>query len=383
MLPIYYTSDEANAPVLNNSNGSFVALLDAVLVNGFNLKSVTSIVVAAGLATVTCSGHQFSTGRRVQIAGATPSGLNGNQLITVVDANTFTYPTTVSAGTATGTITAKRPSLGWTKLYSGTNKAVYQRTDAQATSMLLRVDDTGSGVATTTYARGLMVESATDVDTYSAPAPTVAQLSGGVYLPKGTSSTTAKTWYVVGDGRTVYLMTDDSNYSFASYGTLRSAMFGDIQSFRSGGDAYGCGISACTSTSSENVLFYNPSPTSGSSLWLSRATNHIGSAISAAVNGFGGYAQQYGGSGPTYPSPVDGGITLNRANLVRENTAASNYPIRGILRGVVQPFGNVGTVLHGSVISGVDGSTDSYLCVAVGNQSTSGCVFFNITSEWA
>ena len=66
MLPIYYTSDEPGAPTLNNDNGSLISVLDAVLINGFGLKSVTSITVAGGLATVTCAGHQF-TGGDIQV----------------------------------------------------------------------------------------------------------------------------------------------------------------------------------------------------------------------------------------------------------------------------------------------------------------------------
>ena len=60
----------------------------------------TSAAVAASkktmTATATSVNHGFATGSTVAIAGATPSGFNGNQTNTVVNANTFT-PTTIAA----------------------------------------------------------------------------------------------------------------------------------------------------------------------------------------------------------------------------------------------------------------------------------------------
>ena len=92
MLPIWYHSDETGAPALNNTAGSLIALLDALLITGFNTKAVTSVSVSAGVATAVISGHGYEVGKTLLIAGATPTGLNGNQVITaVVDANTVRW----------------------------------------------------------------------------------------------------------------------------------------------------------------------------------------------------------------------------------------------------------------------------------------------------
>lgn len=383
MLPIYYTSDEPGAPTLNNANGSLISVLDAVLINGFGLKSVTSITVAGGLATVTCAGHQFTggVGRLVQIAGASPSALNGNQVATVVDANTFTFPTTAANGTATGTITARRAPLGWQKVFSSTNKAIYGRTDPQATAMLLRIDDTGTGVASTTYARAVMCESATDVDTMTGVSPTTAQLSGGWSVSKGESSTAAKKWLIVGDERTVYVFTDGASYRWNSNNGLVPFVFGDINSYRSGGDAYGCIIGGGYNASDLCYLFHH-GVGSGASV-VARANNQITPSLWVDIIGRSRGGGLLGGDGPTYPSAVDGGAAIERTVHVHETDSAG--AVRGEYRGLAHPFANMSSVmqsLHGKLLTNAIGSSDSYLWVAHTNQGSDGLVLFNLTSPW-
>ena len=383
MLPIYYTSDEPGAPTLNNANGSLISVLDAVLINGFGLKSVTSITVAGGLATVTCAGHQFTggVGRLVQIAGASPSALNGNQVATVVDANTFTFPTTAANGTATGTITARRAPLGWQKVFGSTNKAIYGRTDPQATAMLLRIDDTGTGVASTTYARAVMCESATDVDTMTGVSPTTAQLSGGWYVSKGESSTAAKRWLIVGDERTVYVFTDRATYRWNSNNGLVPLVFGDINSYRSGGDAYGCIIGGGYNANDLCYLFSNATGSSASV--VARANNQITPSPWVDIIGRSRGGGLLGSDGPTYPSAVDGGAAIERTVHVRETDSAG--AVRGEYRGLAHPFANMSSVmqsLHGTLLTNAIGSSDSYLWVAHTNQGSDGLVLFNLTSPW-
>lgn len=387
MLPIWYSSSELNAPTLNNAAGSLIAVLDACLVNGFGLKSVTSITLSGTLATVTCTGHQFSggVGKRVLIAGASVTAINAAHEVTVVDANTFTFPTTAT-GTVSGTLTAKRAPLGWTKPYSGTNLAMYQRTDGAATGMLLRVDDTGSTPASTTYARAFGVESATDVNTWSAKFPTQAQFADGVWISKGLSNTTAKPWHLVGDGRTFHLFTDDGPYSYTYFGGLHYFTFGDINSWRSGGDAYGCVIAGGQGSSGENGAGLSVLPTSSTAFYIARPTNLIGASVRASYWGRGVNAPGVDyTSGGTYPSPVDNGMALERTILIREESSWSSHPFRGQARGIAHPMGNLsGSIssFHGNVFGGWLGTTDSYLAMCVMNQSAQAVLFFNLTSEW-
>jgi hypothetical protein len=75
------------------------------------------VVVAGGVATATLAGHGYADQVVLEIAGATPSALNGRQLITATGSGTATTFTTPVAGqgiwasfhvtsvTGTGTIT--------------------------------------------------------------------------------------------------------------------------------------------------------------------------------------------------------------------------------------------------------------------------------------
>lgn len=70
-------------------------------------KTVTSITRASTTATVTATAHGFTSGDQVNIRGADQTEYNGDFLVTVTDANTFTYTVTGSPATpATGTIVA-------------------------------------------------------------------------------------------------------------------------------------------------------------------------------------------------------------------------------------------------------------------------------------
>ena len=60
----------AGAPVLTNNWGSLTALLDACLVNGFNLKTVTALSRTDDTATATIgTGHGFMVDQVVLVEG--------------------------------------------------------------------------------------------------------------------------------------------------------------------------------------------------------------------------------------------------------------------------------------------------------------------------
>ncbi|MGH8858695.1 MAG: hypothetical protein ACREXG_11830, partial [Polaromonas sp.] len=72
-------------------------------------KNISTITRSGSTATVTLAGHGYVTGQTVTIAGADQPEYNGAKVITVVDANTFTYTVTTSESppTAAGSGTAK------------------------------------------------------------------------------------------------------------------------------------------------------------------------------------------------------------------------------------------------------------------------------------
>lgn len=64
-------------------------------------KTITGLShLISSRARVTIVGHGYSTGQVVEIAGCVPSGYNGRFTVTVVDADTFTYPLSPSPGGA-------------------------------------------------------------------------------------------------------------------------------------------------------------------------------------------------------------------------------------------------------------------------------------------
>lgn len=386
---VWFDSSETGAPVLNNAAGALDSVLHACLVTGFLTQNLTGVTVSGGVATATLAGHGYSDKRMVDIAGATPAGLNGRKLITVTGSGTFTFPAPgVADGAATGTVVAKRSPLGWTRPRNSGNVSIYERSDPAATTMALRVDDTGS-----TAARWLMVESHTSLASYTNPTPPASQFDGaGVYLPKGADSSTAKKWVLVGDSRTFYLFTESSGYSAGSYAGVPQGIwaFGDIEPYRSG-DAYACivaGAQGASSVDSQGLGSVAAVMTTPSSfqVMLPRPFNGVGSPVRAGmagVSGAGGSSRRLGGAGPAYPSPVDNGVVLQAPVLLCEDNSAFFAPFRGHLRGMADPLAVIpGGQLHLQTLDTVVGSDRRWLLVGFNQQGSYGHVAFDITGPW-
>ncbi|MFN3493832.1 MAG: hypothetical protein ACK40L_04935 [Hydrogenophaga sp.] len=200
-------SSEAGAPTVNNTVGSLLEMLRCVFVTGFNPRSVTSIVVAAGVATATAATHGYTNGlgRLLLIEGAPEAGLNGLQQPITVTTNTFTYAAPgIADGTYSGTITAKRAPLGWVEAHTGTNGAIFARTAPEATSSMLKVLDSRASPAHVSYAQVTMVATATDFSTVTNEAPTT-ELTASMW-GTGANDATVKPWEVLGDDLFAYLV---------------------------------------------------------------------------------------------------------------------------------------------------------------------------------
>lgn len=385
---VWYHADEVGAPTLNNAAGSLIAVLDACLISGFRSQSLTSISVSGGVATFTLAGHGYEAGKMVDVSGATPSGLNGRKLILTAASGSGTFAAPgISDGAATGSINCKRSPLGWSKAATGTNKAIYARTDVAATAMCLRIDDTKTSPASAVDARALMVESWTDVDTYAAPAPTAAQLSGGQYWNKGADNANAKKWVLVGDSRHFWLLTESSTYPYSSSQGLMLYGFGDPVSYRAG-DAFGAlltGGASASGVTATPFMVGSPAGNAPSSYGavFSRLSSQVGAAVRAG-NVNAAPAAVYGTSGPVYPSPVDNGGVFQAPALVVEENSAFGHPIRGQAPGLVVPLAKGLGALHLQTLTGVTGFSGSLLVVALlyPSSTTPGAICFDITNAW-
>ena len=218
----YFDSTQWGSPSLSGQVGTLIGVLDACLKDGFGSVTVNSLVVAANVATVSVStGHHFAmigaVGPVIRISGASPSGLNGDVRVTVVDTTTFTFATTgIANQTATGTITAKRAPAGFSKPFSATNKAVYRADDVTGTRMFLRVDDTSAQ-----YPTLIAYETMSDVDT-----GTGASVGNQWFGKSNTADSTACPWRLIADGAAFYLLTNNAVGNTAlCYGAM---FWGDI-----------------------------------------------------------------------------------------------------------------------------------------------------------
>lgn len=339
--PIWYDSTEAGAPTLNNVAGSLLEVLRACLINGFGAKTVTSISVSAGVATATCAAHGFADtyGKLLLIAGATEPLLNGRKQPGNVTTNSFDFPAPgVADGTYTGSMSARRAPLGWLEAYTGTDRAIFQRSAPEATNVLLRVLDTAAAPASATSARVLMVRSASDADTFAQQAPVASVLSGaGGFLHKGANSATAKQWVLVGDHLGFWLMTPFNTYGASQ---LNVYHFGDLNPL----DAVDNNRAVLFASSAE----YDGSYTNADIL---RNTQPAGNTHSASVSmasrdgSVAGQGVLPWGTGPTntgfggsnYPAP---GVDVPIVGPIWAYTQSAQSVPRGTIRGMAQALAN-------------------------------------------
>lgn len=164
----WFSFGNINAPQLTNTWGCMIDVLDACLVTGFGSQLVSSLVIEDGVATATFGGsHNFKQFQVVEISGANETILNGEFKILGLTANTIELLVDLPDQIVTGTISCKLASLGWTKAFSGSQKAVYQAKDKAANPFFLRVDNSCDPVYTVSYAKFAkvgMLDACTSID---------------------------------------------------------------------------------------------------------------------------------------------------------------------------------------------------------------------------
>lgn len=220
----YYDSEMTGAPAPGlYGAGKMIALLDACLVNGFNLHPVEQIVVAAGVATATTSDeHGFRDYTVIRVGGCAEPALNGDWKSDVVAGTTFSWTTTVADGVYGGTMSAKTAPLGWTKEFSGTNVAVYRQKDGA--QYYFRIDDNDVRDSLVSGYRIKTDASANGVGVFP---------GNGINFSKNADSSAVK-WFVAGDGGTVYFLNAPfgaEGDSPPQYGDFALRGFGQFGSF--------------------------------------------------------------------------------------------------------------------------------------------------------
>ena len=186
---------------MTNDWGALTTMLDACLVNGFNLKSVTSITRDGNLATVNISvGHQYQVNQVLLMDGATQPEYNGEVRVLSVTSNSYTYAVTGTPATpATGTITAKAAPLGFEIAFTGTNKRAYRSKNPMSNRPYLQVDNSQDPLYNAAYAKKgkvTMAEGMSDIDTFvGARAPYDPFASTKNERATGSGNTVVDGWY--------------------------------------------------------------------------------------------------------------------------------------------------------------------------------------------
>jgi hypothetical protein len=322
----WFISSMAGAPRCSGTAGDIIALLDACLINGFNVNSVGSLVVLDGVATVTFSvQHGYLQHQIISVENATPIELSGEKrVLTVPDTYTLTFDATgIENITATGAISCRTAAIGgWEKAFTDVNKVAYRSTDITGTRMFYRVDDT-----TTTYAAIRGYESMGGMDTdLLGDFPTVAQHSYA-FQKSSTADTTARVWALCGDDKGIYFSPHGSaTYPDVAYQTF----FGDIISLSAADNYHGVISGANTAT---NVFHFSVISAS-TSAYITRSYTQTDAAIACQKRGFNNGQISIGRGGYAYPNPVNSGILLHYPIIVLEG---STIP-RGFMPGLYQPL---------------------------------------------
>jgi hypothetical protein len=319
-----FRSSDFGAPTNTSAAGSVIGILDAVLVNGYGSQTV-SITRNGNTAIVTTPvAHNLKNDTFVVISGANQSEYNGEFQITVTGSTSYSFAVTgTPVSPATGTITAKVASAGWTKPFSGTNLAGYKQ-GAGSNGMFLRVNDT-SGATQTARLKGC--ENMTDINGTVADFPIELQFSGGLYLGKA-NSTTPLDWIIIAS-ETYFYFLNQTNSSSNYRSTL---FFGDIESNKPG-DAFNTMIIGGNSTTSYyNYELFSQSTTLAemTAHYIARPHTQIGASrqngkTSTTFMGNSSITSM-GNGGIAYPSPLDGALHLAPV-LVTE----SNVGVRGTM----------------------------------------------------
>lgn len=391
-IKIFKSSDQG-APSLYGQVGQMITFLDAVLQNGYGSVSVSSITRSGTTATVTtATAHGLSTGDSATIGGAAQADYNIDAVVTVLTATTFTYDVANSPTTpATGTITSKRSPVGYTKVFTGTNKAVYRCNDLSSNRHYLRILDDGGGTGGAQEARVFAYETMTDVDTGTNVFPTAAQSTYGyLWRKSSTTDTTPKTWIVISDGKFFYLMVQHANttLSMTNSDTNFGGSFGDVISYKPG-DVWATMLTGnCvqnTTSSHQNgtmaaqASITAPSSFTSGSIVLARNYTAVAGAQYVGLYGTGLSGACLGATAAvSYPHAIDNGFYMAPVVITQGSPAL----LRGRLPGAYE-------CMHGralnnlDIIENVQGmSGRKFMCLYGSNGSINGNLMIDITGPW-
>lgn len=399
-----YRNDDEGAPQIDNTLYSILAWADAVLVNGFNPKTISGITRTGDTATATIgAGHLMRVHMVVRIAGVDQAEYLGDQRITAVTSTTFSFKvvgTPATPATTSGAITCKVAPLGFEIVFTATGKRVYRSLNGSSLKPCLRMDATQLSGYTTTWQKFARVEMSSgysDIDTATGPiapydfnnptagrAITQTNFHGWgkwrqTYGTAVNSSNAAENvndlagnryWDCIGDDRFFFFINRPagpaSGYGIQNNYGVQGApyMFGDVKSFRPS-DGYPAILAA--NDAYVAITAAQPMPSTGLDMtlglaaslgkWMMRDATQLGGHVAVSfaslqTNGItvinSGYA-----TGVSWPNPAGQSLILHPITIMHGTT------IRGTLPGIYAIHNDLNRgLLPRTIIEGVDDYPD-------------------------
>lgn len=242
-------------------NGQMLKMLDACLVDGFNIQTVASVTINGSDVVLTFGlPHGYALKQKITVSGSDDPLLNGSHRIISLTTDTVTLKISGVTNTA-GIVKTKVSPLGFESVIGNSKPLIrgYRSKDPTSTKTVLHLDmsyPTGAGYSATNPARRAMVTACIGVDEAGAPIgdyfaaihnkPTNPNGSLFWHESRGYSKTrpvdeaTPLSWVIVGNGKYFYFF----NAWYAKDKQLRDFYaFGDMDKINAN-DQHNCILKA-------------------------------------------------------------------------------------------------------------------------------------------
>lgn len=241
----------------------------------------------------------------------------------------------------------------WTKEFSGTNKAIYRPPSGNRYYLRVVHDSAISGASNQATVRGC--ESATDIDTYTDPFPTVAQRadSSTFWLTSTTTNSTTRAYFGIVTDTYVFICVRASSNNAVSV-----CFFGDTIPVFSG-DVYSTVI--FTTNTASISSWYQIANTTGRLYYVRSYDGTVKSTTAMPLISYAAASQTNfsGFTAPAYPHPIDSKMHMEKVALTCYGATSSS---RSATKSIIKRswFPNLWSPLHSeSAVTTEDTFTDS------------------------
>jgi hypothetical protein len=318
----------------------------------------------------------------------------------------FTYTVPNSPVTpATGTITYRKASLGWSRPFTDTNVAVYRSNDLGSNRFFLRVNDNGIGAGSFKDAVASGFETMLDVNSGTGQFPLSSALNptlgGGVIWQKsGTLDSTARAWGIIGDEKTFYLFINTSQHFMYGFGHFIPYRPGDgFNTFIGGNRSPNNGTTHPNERIFGSAIGIEQNQTSVGT-FVARSFIQVGPSVPVINTSYHASNLDWGpwnnvNASTNQPKGVTGinapnqGVFFLPIFLVEPGGGGPH--VRGRLPGIYAPWATYPSYTRWSTIEGVDGFPPGTKLMVVnavsGSAGSTGyfgtaVLFMNITGPW-